>query len=125
MALHNELGKFGEEKAAELLLSEGYIIKNQNYRFGRGELDIVAESDDFLVVVEVKTRKLGCYVSPMDKINQAKVRNIVYATQAYINRYRITKEVRFDIVVVIVDMEKGRVCKIDWLKDAFLPPVNM
>jgi acetaldehyde dehydrogenase (acetylating) len=60
-----------------------------------------------------------------DKINQAKVRNIVYATQAYINRYRITKEVRFDIVVVIVDMEKGRVCKIDWLKDAFLPPVNM
>lgn len=125
MALHNELGKFGEEKAAELLQSEGYIIKRQNYRFGRGELDIVAETDDFLVVVEVKTRKMGCYVSPTDKINQAKVRNIVYATQAYITRYRITKEVRFDVIIVIVDVEKGRVCKLDWLKDAFLPSVNM
>ncbi len=125
MALHNELGKFGEEKAAELLQSEGYIIKSQNYRFGRGELDIVAETDDFLVVVEVKTRKMGCYVSPTDKINQAKVRNIVYATQAYITRYRITKEVRFDVIIVIVDVEKGRVCKLDWLKDAFLPSVNM
>ena len=68
---------------------------------------------------------MGCYVSPTDKINQAKVRNIVYATQAYITRYRITKEVRFDVIIVIVDVEKGRVCKLDWLKDAFLPSVNM
>lgn len=125
MALHNELGKFGEEKAAELLQSEGYIVQNRNWRFGRGELDIVAENEKFLVVVEVKTRRKGFSVPPTDKINYAKVRNIVYATNSYIKQYHVCKEVRFDVVVVVVDSKNGSVCQTEWIKDAFLPPVNM
>lgn len=57
MAQHNQLGKTGEERATEYLISKGYIIRDINWRSGKMELDIVAYRDKTLVVVEVKTRK--------------------------------------------------------------------
>ena len=57
MAKHNQLGKTGEERAAEYLISKGYTIRDVNWHSGKMELDIVAGIDNMLVVVEVKTRK--------------------------------------------------------------------
>ena len=47
----------GEERAAEYLISKGYIIRDVNWRSGKMELDLVAYRDTTLVVVEVKTRQ--------------------------------------------------------------------
>ena len=65
MAQHNQLGKTGEERATEYLISKGYIIRDINWRSGKMELDIVAYRDKTLVVVEVKTRKSR--YAPQDK----------------------------------------------------------
>ena len=51
------LGAWGEEKAAEFLQKKGYRILARNYRVRTGELDLVAETESFLVFVEVKLRK--------------------------------------------------------------------
>jgi putative endonuclease len=56
MAQHYDLGKKGEELAADHLLSKGYQILARNYRFEKAEVDILAKKSGFLVVVEVKTR---------------------------------------------------------------------
>lgn len=56
MARHNDLGKEGEDAAAAYLIKKGYVIRHRNWFFDKFELDIVAEKDHTLVIVEVKSR---------------------------------------------------------------------
>ena len=56
MALHNELGKKGERLAIDYLIKKGYAILDENWRFQKAEVDIIAQIKDTLVAVEVKTR---------------------------------------------------------------------
>lgn len=123
MAAHNELGSIGEEKSAEYLISKGYVIRHRNWRSGRYELDIVAEKDDMLVVIEVKTRKSGSLMSPKESVDSVKMRNSIYAANAYIKRFNVNKGTRFDIISVWIDAA-GNVEKLEHLEDAFLPYVN-
>ncbi|MBP5421890.1 MAG: YraN family protein [Paludibacteraceae bacterium] len=124
MAAHNDLGMLGEEKSVEYLQSQGYVIKQRNWRFGRYEIDIVAETADYLVIVEVKARKDGAFSSPTDRIDKVKIRNLVYAANAYIRRFNVTKPTRFDVISMTLD-SSGNTVSFQHLEDAFLPFVNM
>ncbi len=124
MAAHNDLGMLGEEKSVEYLQSKGYVIKQRNWRSGRYEIDIVAENDKYVVIVEVKTRKSGTLLSPVESVNKTKIRNLVYAANAYIRRFNVTKQTRFDIISMTID-STGSVDGFEHLEDAFLPYVNM
>ena len=119
MAAHNEFGIEGEDKAANYLIKEGYTILDRNWKSGRKELDIVAEKDGTLVVVEVKSRKSNQYGNPEDAVTRSKVRNIVLAADAYIRFNRIDLPVRFDIISVL--SSSGDV--INHIEDAFRSPV--
>jgi putative endonuclease len=121
MAIHNDLGKEGEERAQAYLQSKGYYIRHTNWRNEKDELDIVAEKDGQLIVVEVKTRSTETFEHPKEAITNAKIRRIVNAAQAYIFTYDITMETRFDVISVI---SKGQNFEIEHIKDAFLAPVN-
>lgn len=66
MAAHNELGKEGEDLAALHLMEKGYRIRHRNWRSGKKEIDIVAEKDGELVIVEVKTRGNENFGRPED-----------------------------------------------------------
>ena len=120
MARHNEIGKIGEVLATELLLSKGYIIRETNWRCGKAEIDIVAEKDMRLVVVEVKTRTSD-YVDATDAIDRKKMLNLVRAAKAYLQFCEVDMEVQFDIVTVIID-EAGEL--VEHIPDAFLPPLK-
>jgi len=122
MAKHNDLGGVGEERAADYLRSQGYVIRHRNWKSGKKELDIVAEKENVLVVVEVKTRSTEYFEHPEEAITDAKIRNIVYTAEAYIFKYDLMMETRFDIVSVIPG-ENGHFT-IKHIEDAFLPPVN-
>jgi putative endonuclease len=56
MAAHNELGKKGEQLAIDFLIKNEYKILEKNYRYLKAEVDIIAQKENTLVVVEVKTR---------------------------------------------------------------------
>lgn len=120
MAAHNALGKAGEDAVAAYLESNGYTLRDRNWRKDHLELDIVAAKDDELVVVEVKTRSNTDYIEPQDAVNWQKVRRIVIATDAYIKHYNLDAPVRFDIVTAVG--EKGNF-KIEHIKEAFYPPM--
>jgi len=122
MAEHNELGKDGESAAIAYLKENGYKILHTNWRKGHFELDIVAESEDELVIVEVKTRSEGSIVDPEDAVTNQKIRNIVAAADAYIKFFDIDLPARFDIISVI---GKSPDFEIDHIEDAFYPPVNI
>ena len=118
MAAHNDLGMLGEEKSVEYLQSKGYVIKQRNWRSGKYEIDIVAENDKYLVIVEVKTRKSGSLLSPVESVNRMKIQNLVYAANAYILARGLDVETRFDIVSIVF---KGGEPVIEHIEDAFLP----
>lgn len=119
MALHNELGKEGEQKAINYLIRNGYIIRHHNWKSGKYELDIVARKDDELIVFEVKTRRNKDYAHPTDAINDSKIRHIVAATDSYIRSFNIPFSVRFDIISIIYN---GVDTEIEHIEDAFYPP---
>ena len=56
MAEHNELGKLGEEMAVEFLKKDGYKIVETNWTFQKAEIDIIAQKENVLAIIEVKTR---------------------------------------------------------------------
>ncbi len=121
MAEHNELGALGEERAQAYLMQKGYQIKHTNWRFGRFELDIVAEKDGWLVVVEVKTRSTDTFEHPAEAITLKKIKRIVSTAHEYILKYGWSGETRFDVISVI---PRGKTFRIDHIKDAFLAPLG-
>lgn len=101
MAAHNELGKEGEEAASAYLSSRGYRIRHRNWHVGKLELDIIAEKDGELIVVEVKTRRNTRFGLPEEAVTERKIRRIVLATDAYVKRFAIDLPVRFDIITYL------------------------
>lgn len=82
MAIHNILGKAGEDAAAKYLEQNGYTIRDRNWRKNHLELDIVADKDKELIIVEVKTRSNTDYIEPQNAVNWQKIRRIVVAADA-------------------------------------------
>ena len=66
MAQHNELGKWGENMAAQYLIDKGYAIRHRDWKSGRRDIDIVAVTPDgsTLAFVEVKTRRDRLFSEP-------------------------------------------------------------
>jgi len=118
MAEHNDLGKLGEEIAVKYLREKGFKILATNWRFGKDEIDIIAEKEKFLVIVEVKTRRSNVFGEPEVFVNAAKQRFLIRATQVYIERYNVELEARFDIVSIILN---NNTKQIHHIEDAFYP----
>lgn len=121
MASHNELGKTGEELAAEYLKKENYKILKTNWRAGRNELDIIAEKDETIIVVEVKTRSGNYFGDPQVFVTRQKQKQIIKAANAYLIINNIDKEVRFDIIAIV---HGGWDTKINHITDAFYPTLR-
>lgn len=121
MAAHNDLGRSGEDMAEDYLKRFGYIILERNWRYGSYELDIVAEHDDVLVIVEVKTRRNEVYGRPQDAVTPAKIRRTVIAADAFIKERRIDLRVRFDVITIV---GRGEQAHIEHYEDAFRPGVG-
>jgi putative endonuclease len=122
MAQHNELGKLGEEAASLCLKQKGYQILDQNWRFERYELDIVAKDGEWLVFVEVKTRTSAQWGNPQDAVGKGRIKRMVEAADLYIRQKDLDFPARFDIVGAIWN---GESFEIEHIDDAFLPPVNV
>lgn len=86
MARHNELGKWGEQYAADYLQDNGYEILDRDWRIGHRDIDIIARTNDgtTIVFVEVKTRTSDVVRKPDDAVDLRKIRNIGYAANNYV-----------------------------------------
>jgi len=120
MAEHIDLGQKGEAMARDYLKKRGYQILQTNWHFGKNEIDIIAEIDEYLVIVEVKTRSTNFFGEPQVFVNRQKQNFLIRAANAYVNKMDLDKEVRFDIIAVTLSREKTR---IDHIDDAFYPLV--
>lgn len=116
MAEHNDLGKLGEDLAADFLRKEGYEIVERNWTFQKAEVDIIAKKENVLAIVEVKTRSSIAFGDPQDFVNPKKIKLLVKAVDEYVSQTKVDFTVRFDIVAVSKD---ATIYKIEHLQDAF------
>ncbi len=121
MALHNEVGAWGEGVARDFLLAKGYAIGEQNLKVGNYEIDFIARKDDRIVFVEVKTRSSRGY-DPLEAVDERKIRRLVRAADEYIRARQIRHEPQFDIITVIGSEQGGY--EIEHFPDAFFPPLQ-
>ena len=118
MAEHNDLGKIGEELARKFLISNGYSIRASNWYFGKNEIDIIAEKENVLAIVEVKTRSSAFEAEAQSTVTKKKQKFLINAANFYLIKHKIEKEARFDIITIIVSNNKP---DIEHIENAFYP----
>lgn len=98
-------GRQAEEHAAQYLLQEGYLIVERNWRCRSGELDIIAEQNGMLVIVEVRSRSsrsMG-FGAPAESMTPRKIRQVRDTAAVYLHRHGAsTSNVRFDLIGIVL-----------------------
>lgn len=117
MAEHNDLGNLAEELAATFLEEKGYKILVKNFRYQKGEIDIIAEYNNEIIIVEVKARGSDIFMEPQEAVTKKKIKSLVMVADFFMKDRNLNQEVRFDIIAVLPDA-KGKL-QITHLEDAF------
>ena len=115
------LGKKGEDIALNYLTEKGYELVARNYRFSRyGELDLVMKDGNYLVFIEVRTKKNKLYGSPLETIDYDKRRQIEKMAQLFLVKEKLSQDTfcRFDAIGIILP-DKGEP-EIEHIQDAFI-----
>ena len=95
-----EKGKEGERLASDYLKNKGYEILENNWRFSRNEIDIIAKEQDTIVIVEVKYRYDLEYGDPSQTVDLKKRRILVETSDRYMDTIDDDLELRFDIISI-------------------------
>jgi putative endonuclease len=114
-----QTGRRAEDIAVGFLSEQGLRILLRNYRRRLGELDVVAQERDVIVIAEVRTRASDAYGSAAESVGPRKRRRIVRAAHQLLqqNKDFARMPVRFDVVVVSeIDSPDP---KVEWIKHAF------
>lgn len=112
-----ELGRRGEDLAARLLAEKGYQVLDRNWRCEVGELDLVAQEDDCLAFVEVRTRRGRTMGSPEESITVAKQARLIDLADAYVQAHDWPGHWRIDVVAVEIDAG-GRLLRVEHYENA-------
>lgn len=109
-------GKFAEEKVAQHYLKNGYAILERNWRMGKTEIDIIAQRDNTLVLIEVKARS-GEDEDPLDAVTNDKRRRMMRAADTYLKSLQGDFSYRFDEAAITGTMDHF---SMEILEDAFV-----
>lgn len=118
MITTKETGNTGENLAKEFLLKKGFSIRDCNWHFSHLEIDIIAENKDYIIFCEVKTRSSNKVGEPEEFVSRQQQQNVIRAANFYMNMKNCKKEVRFDIISILMTTEKT---DIKHIEGAFSP----
>lgn len=113
-----QIGDEGEDIAAAYLAATGYIILERNWRSGKQEVDIIAELPEAIVFVEVKSRSTAAFGKPQEAVSEQKQKHLIEAANAYAEAQNIEKDIRFDVIAVLMDESNPQ---IEHITEAFTP----
>jgi putative endonuclease len=95
-----QLGREGEKQAAQFLRRLDYDILGCNVLCQSGEIDILAQDNETLVIVEVKTKTSNRLGSPEDMVGWKKRQKLIRLAQEVSQRFP-DYPIRIDVVAVI------------------------
>ena len=114
-------GKNGEDRVANFLRKNGYSIVFRNYQCRFGEIDIIAEKGEYILFVEVKTRKEKSFISPAEAVDKRKQQRMILTAQDYISKTECALQPRFDVAEVFVSTlaDGNEKYSLNYIKNAF------
>jgi putative endonuclease len=118
-----KIGELGEDIACNFLMKHNFLILERNYTKKWGEIDIIAQKDNKMYFIEVKSKSVSSldYVSslnyrPEENMHLWKIKRLRRVVETYMISNRIGhKEWQFDLIVVYLDIDKklARVKRMD------------
>lgn len=115
-----QLGRSGEELAAESLERDGFRVVERRWRRAGAEIDLVCERGEQVVFVEVKTRRGDGFGTPAEAVTATKRQRMARAALVYlVRRGWLDRPCRFDVVEVRIG--PGRASRVHHIEDAFRP----
>ncbi|MFV0530733.1 MAG: YraN family protein [Flavobacteriales bacterium] len=113
-----DLGIEGEFQAKKYLEKKGYVVLSERWRFQKFEIDLIAQKEDILYIIEVKTRSYDEIAKPEDSINFKKKKRLIEAAHEYVIQHNLNVEVKFDVITLIKYQNEW---KMNHIQDAFRP----
>ena len=102
MRTKDELGRLGEDLAADYLAHAGLTILARNWRCRAGEIDIVARDGSTLVVCEVKARSGTGFGTPAEAVTRRKIRRLRELALRWLEEQEIyVPQIRFDVISIV------------------------
>ena len=97
---NKKIGNWGEDLAAQFLVTKGYELKERNVYVREGEIDLICTKDDEIIFVEVKTRTNQTFGYAEEAISWRKKQKIKIAIEKYLVKTNTPLSPRFDVVIV-------------------------
>ena len=94
------IGILGERQAEKFLKKLGYKIIDRNFSSRFGEIDLIAQDNNYLVFIEVKKRKNTSHGNGAEFVDVAKQRKIIKTANMYIQFNQIDSDIRFDVIEI-------------------------
>jgi putative endonuclease len=118
-APHLRIGRIGEKLACQFLFKKGFRILERNYKWLRGEIDIIAEKDGRIRFVEVKTRTSEEYGPPEERVDQTKMEMLRQTARHYLEEFRDPPRsgFQFDVLAQVIN-PAGRVIEQTFFEDS-------
>jgi putative endonuclease len=110
-----ERGQTAETLARDYLQQHGLQLVTRNYHCKMGELDLIMRDAEYLVFVEVRSRRASQHGTPLDTITVNKQRRLVRAAEHYLQHHRIDQACRFDVVGITYHADQ---VQINWVPNA-------
>ncbi len=116
MTISKVVGNRGEDLACEFLEKQGYESLQRNWASGKGvhcvgEIDIVAEKDEVLAFVEVKSRMNSAKDSedfaPEHSFDEKKQRKMRMTIDAYLKANNYLGHISISLIAINFDKEGG------------------
>jgi putative endonuclease len=118
MMNRQQLGRWGEQCAAEFLAGKGYQLIAKNARTPYGELDLVFEGDGQIIFVEVKTRTSLVMGLPEEAVDHRKSEHILKAADSFMQEHpELEDDWRVDVVAIVGSPNSAKP-QIEWFQDA-------
>ncbi len=115
---NKDTGFFGENMAANHLLSIGFEILERNWRYKHLEIDIIASKQGMLHIVEVKTRSSVIFGYPEQMIGKQKMQFLKNAAAHYQYSYPTWKWLQFDVIAIY--KKSAGTWMLDYFEDVYL-----
>lgn len=108
MDYKGKFGRDGEYFAAKYLEDSGYEVLCRNFRCRAGEIDIIAEKDDVISFVEVKTRGGEYFGFPEAAVNRRKQDKMRMVAEYYLTKNGVeARDVQFDVIAIELEHIKN------------------
>lgn len=100
------VGSIGENIASDYLKSNGFEILYKNFRSKYGEIDIIAEKNDKIHFVEVKTRSSLSKGAPYEAVNYRKIQHLKLAAYYFIKQNHLQKhKLSVDVASILLSRD--------------------